>query len=259
MIKLLFSGVYYNVRSYFNRPGELLLSTFGSLINNCLYVYGIYFIALVSSSGGLSNSNILFFTTGLVTAAWGIINIIFGGLIDLGLYVETGELDSFLATPKHPLILIAISKSEVGYLADLIQGLIIIGFFGWKLGLFFAVKMLLGVVLVSLALLGVMIIGGSLSFFSNRGNSLSAMFIQMILSMSLFPMSTILKSGKKWILYLTPLLFSSLLPLKFITESNSSWFLYGLLGSISFLVASISFFNWGVKSYKSSNFVKLRG
>lgn len=257
MLKLLLIAVRDNMSSHLARPGDLLLSTLGSLMNNCLYVYGIYLIASISLSGEFHNINIFFIATGLITTAWGLVNLLFGGLAELGGFIESGELESFLATPKHPLLLTAMAKSNISCLAELLQGLIVITYLGLSLGAIFALKMLMGVCIAAIALLGVVIIGGSLSFFSQRGNSISALFIQTTLSMSLFPMGSVLKSHEKWILYLSPLVFSSFLPIQFITKGDISWFILGFIGSILFFMSSLYFFKIGVTNYRAANFIRL--
>ena len=256
MIKLILLAAKNNFSSYLHRPGELLLSTLGSLINNCLYIYGTYVIALLSLPTRIS-SNMFLITTALITTAWGLINILAGGLLELGRKIETGGLDSFIATPKHPLLVATLSKSDISYLADLLQGIMVIIYLSYKWNIIFAFKMTIGSLITAIALLGVIIIGGSLSFFSNRGNAISALFIQSTVSMSLFPMAAALRGKEKWILYLSPILFTSFLPLQIVQRFGTVSLCLAAVGAMFIFVVSIMLFNFGLKNYRSANFIKL--
>lgn len=257
MFKLLLIAIMYNIKSQFAKPFEFFLIFLSTLLNNCIYLYGIYAIIYLSDPKHPNKINVLLISTSLVITSWGIINTLYGGLIELGKLIENGKLEPFIATPYHPLFLVAISKSEISGLAELIQGLVVIIILGYTINFAFSLKLLIGAVVTALALLGVIILGGTLSFFVERGNSLSSIFIQTIFSMSLFPVITFFNNDEKLFLYFTPILVTSYLPLHYIYNANIYSFLFAFFGSSVLIMFSLCLFNIGLKYNKSANVIKL--
>lgn len=253
MIGLIILAIKSNIFSSFTKPGELFLSIAGTLINNSLYVYGFYLIAQMSLFKNHDVANMFFVVTGLFTTAWGVVNLVSGGLMQIGQLIETGELDRFLVFPRNPLLLIAISKTEIVALADILQGLIVLVYLGVNLGSIFVLKMALAIIVSIVSLIGLVIIGGSLSFLTERGGIISSVFVQTIVSTSLFPISNTLRGKEKFIIYLSPLLFTSFLPTQIMYMNSWHWLIYGLLGSNIFLILSVILFNFLIKNYRSGN------
>lgn len=248
----------YQFQAHWSKPLDFCLSLLGALMNNLLFVYGLYALVSVSASGTPKNSDQFLCASGLVVAAWGLIHLLLGGLADLGTYITSGELDNFLARPRHPLLLVAWSKSELMSLAELLQGLAVLLYLGINQGALFSLKLLLALGMVAVALLGAIILGGSLAFFFQRGDAISVMFARMVMLMSIFPMNHLLIGGERALIYCTPLFFSYFLPRQFMTYGGVAWCLLGYAGSLLLLTGAVYLFTLGLKQYQSANFIRLR-
>lgn len=138
---------------------------------------------------------------------------------------------------------------------EIFQGVITIIISLILYGPFLGIKMLAISAIMVFAFASVIIIIGTISFFSSRGSQISYVILQVLLSLSLFPVSRALKGREKWILYFTLLLITATLPRLIVFQGGLSTFL-AYIAAMLFLFG-ILFFNFGLKSYKSKNYILL--
>ena len=112
-------------------------------------------------------------------------------------------------------------------------------------------------IILTFAFAGVVILVGSFSFFSSRGSQLSYVILQVMLSLSLFPVGKALKGREKWLLYFTPLLMTATLPRMTVLYGTVSIFIAFLCATIGLCILATFLFNFGMRLYQSKNYIFL--
>lgn len=204
-------------------------------------------ILLQSKCNGLAS-------TGMVLISWGLLNVLGGGLFQLGNLIETGELESYLAKPRSSLLLVAISKSNLMSFGEILQGIITIIMSSILYGPFIGFMMASVSAIMVFAFASIIIIMGTFSFFSSRGSQISYVIMQVLLSLSLFPVSRALKGREKWILYFSPLVITATLPRLLVLNGEVSMFLAFIGFTMLSMGIGISFYKFGLKFYKAQNY-----
>ena len=257
MISLLILAFKNQWLAQTKKPLEFLTGLLVLILNNSLYLYGIYLLAILSSDDNPLAAKEYLVSTGMVLTSWGLLNVFGGGLYQLGSLIETGELEAYLAKPRSTLFLVAISKSNLMSFGEILQGIITIIVSSILYDPFLGIRMLAISSIMVFAFASVIIIIGTISFFSSRGSQVSYVILQVLLSLSLFPVSRALKGREKWILYFTPLLITATLPRFLVLQGELSTFLVFSGATIFFFFIGICFFKFGLKSYKSKNYIFL--
>lgn len=239
------------------KPLEFFMGLFSLILNNSFFLYGIYLLAILSIDDNPLAAKEYLVSTGMVLVSWGALNVWAGGLYQLGTLIETGELEAYLAKPRSPLFLAAISKSNLMSLGEVFQGVLTMIICSILYDPFLACKMMASSVILIFAFASTIIMIGTISFFSTRGSQLSYVILNVLLSMSLFPLGRALTGREKWILYLTPLLITATLPRSTVLEGGALTFLAFIAATAAFFFVAICFFNWGLRRYKSQNYIFL--
>ncbi len=255
MFQLLFLAIKNQWSAQMRKPLEFFSSILIIILNNSLYLYGIYLLALLSIGDDPSATKEYLISTGMVLISWGLLNVFGGGLYSLALLIETGEMESYLAKPRSPLFLVAISKSNLTSFGDIIQGIgtliLIMVLYGLPLGL----QILSSSLILMFAFAAVVILVGSTSFFSSRGSQLSYVILNVVLTLSLFPVARALQGRERWILYFTPLLMTATLPRLAAAYGSAALFFISIIATAGLCLIALLFFNFGLKTYKSKNYV----
>lgn len=256
MFHLLKMAVKYNLSAHLANLPNLIAGTIGMLLNNILFLTGIWGMLFAGKSQ--NNYLILYFVAlnVIIMTAWGAINFFFGGWIDLADLIVNGSFESKLATPRHPLLLVATHNLHPSALGDLLMGLGgVVLLFSWgESGI--ALKALAGSCFAFIGLFATYIFGGSLAFFVARGNSLSRFLREIIVSLASNPVGKMFPDGTARILLLaTPAAAVSIIPLEWIEQS--SWLNFGrvaLWNGVALVIAMVTY-NIGVKRYQSTNLI----
>lgn len=255
MFFLFCKAIKHNWSAQASNPVNLWSGLMAMIINNVLFLYGMW---LMLFDGKAQNQLIFPFYLTLTVLAyigWGTLNFFLGGLKELGDIIDDGKLEPMLGTPRHPLFLVAISKSNVMALGDFLQGVFTLVFLYWYTDYTWALRATFSSLLVIIAFASIFIAAGTLAFFMNRGGSLSVFIIESTLSFTMYPVTKILEGNSRIILYLIPAALTATLPMAWI--ENANWADFFILISVTFLclILSIVFFNYGVKNYKASNYI----
>lgn len=226
------------------------------LVNNVIFLTGIWGMLF---AGKPENHHLLFYylaLNSLVMTAWGIINFFFGGWIELGELIVSGQFESKLATPRHPLLLVATHTLHPAALGDLLMGVlgIILLFALGPEGM--GTRTLVACALATVGFIGVYVFSGSLAFFFARGNMLTLLVREITLSLSGYPMGKIFPGGMgRILLLLTPAAAVSILPVEWIesgTWTSFGWAVFALI--ISLFIAKLTY-NSGVRRFQSISLV----
>jgi ABC-2 type transport system permease protein len=257
LLKLFWLAFKNQLSAQLKKPIEFFSSLLAIILNNSFYLYGIYLLAILSIGEDPEATKVYLISTGMVLTSWGLLNVFGGGLYDLGKLIETGELETFLAKPRSSLFLVSISKSNLVSLGEILQGVATLGLAVALYGLPLGMRALISSLVLTFAFAGVVILIGSLSFFSSRGSQLSYVLLNVILTLSLFPVARALRGREKWILYFTPLLMTATLPRLSTLTGRPDLFLASFVATLSLFIISILLFRYGLKRYKSKNYIFL--
>jgi ABC-type uncharacterized transport system permease subunit len=241
-----------------SNPANLWAGTIGMIINNLIILWGLWAMLFQGKPGGEKLMIYFLALNGMITVAWGSICYFFGGVQNLGEYIEEGTLEPMLATPRSPLLLVGISKSSAPAMGDLIQGIgnLIALFFLADFGM--ALRCLLFTFVSGLAFLGLFVLMGSIPFFFSRGNALGNLLLECNLSLSFYPTGKIFSERGRMLLYLTPAAVTGILPITAIEEGTLYAGLISLVGSVFFLWLATFVFRLGLRRYQSSSYVIAR-
>lgn len=258
MLSLFWKAIKHNWSAQASNPVNLWSGLLTMMVNNILFLYGMW---LMLFAGKTQNQLIFPYYLTLTVLAyigWGTLNFFVGGLKELGEIIDDGKLEPMLGTPRHPLFLVAISKSNVTALGDFLQGIFTLIFLYWYTDYTWALRATLTSVLVLIAFASIFIAAGTLAFFMNRGASLSIFIIESTLSFTMYPVTKILEGNSRMILYLIPAAITATLPMAWI--ENASWadFMIMCTATLVCFVLSLCFFNFGVKNYRASNYVSAK-
>jgi ABC-type uncharacterized transport system permease subunit len=256
MFKLLLLAFKNQWSAQMRKPLEFFSSLLTIILNNSFYLYGVYLLALLSMGDDPLATKEYLISTGMALISWGLLNVFGGGLYNLASLIETGEMESYLAKPRSPLFLIAISKSNLVSFGDVIQGIatiiLIMALYGLPLGL----QTLASSFILIFAFAAVVVLLGSSSFFSSRGSQLFYVVLNVVLTLSLFPVGRALQGREKWILYFTPLLMTATLP-RLAAYGKASLFVASIAATFGLCLLSLLFFTFGLKFYQSKNYIFL--
>lgn len=257
-LRLIATAVRYHWDSQKSNPANLFAAVIGMILNNGLAVWGLWAMLFDGKPDGKQLTVYFLALNGMITIAWGSVCFFLGGLHSLATYVEDGSLDPMLATPRNPILLVAISNSLTAALGDVIQGslTIVILFFiaPWAECLRCILFSIIGI----FAVIGLFIFTGSVPFWVKRGSSLSYLMREICLSLSFYPSSKIFNGMARTLVYLTPALFVGILPIHAIESGSWSSSLIATAASAAFFLVAIQFFGLSLKRYQTSNYVMAR-
>ena len=257
-LRLISLAVRYHWDAQRSNPVNFFAAVFGMIINNSLAMWGLWAMLFDGKPDGQRLTVYFLALNGLITVAWGSVCFFLGGLHSLAAHVEDGSLDPMLSTPRHPLLLVAISNSLTAALGDLIQGsLTIVAIFfiaPWDEGVRCALFAVIGIFAVT----GLFIFTGSIPFWMKRGGELSYLLREINLALSFYPSSKIFSGMARTVVYLTPALFVGILPIKAVDTGTWQSIATAMLSSVAFFFVAIQFFELSLKRYQTSNYVMAR-
>lgn len=259
MIRIFLKSIKYSLAGHFSIPLNAFFALTGLLINNVAFFLGIFFL-IFNDHHPVANPMFSYYLqlTGVVTLAYGILQLTMAGLSNLGKLIENGQFDSYSASPRHPLWLVAASSSSVAALGDILQGSVTIMVIGIWMGWNQATLCIVGSAIALFAFIAVAIVAGSLSFYSSRGSTIADLLNEVVLTFSVYPTAKISAGSFWWLKYASPAFFSSILPLAAIEKGSWIHLCGAAVMAFLALVAAICFFNWSVRRYRSTNYVQLR-
>jgi len=172
MVSLLLLSFKHQWSAQIKKPLEFIIGLIALILNNSFYLYGIYLLAILTSDDNSLAAKEYLVSTGIVLTSWGLLNVLGGGLHQLGNLIETGELEVYLAKPRSPLFLVALSKSNLMSFGEVLQGIATIGVCAILYDLSLGLRMFASSVILIFAFASVIIMIGTFSFFTSRGSQM---------------------------------------------------------------------------------------
>lgn len=163
--RLIRKALLYNWDAHISNLPNLIAGALGMIINNTILFAGLWAMIF---AGKARNAELLPYFIALnavVMVSWGGLNFWFGGLRLLGELITEGRLEPMLATPRNPILLASISRSQPISLGDVVMGLVVIAIMAFKFSFLVAVRSLLAAGISTLAFAALYIFCGALTFF----------------------------------------------------------------------------------------------
>ncbi len=222
------------------------------IVNNLIFfsMWWIFFRQFNNIGGW--NINDMAASISIISGAYGIAHICFGGIKNLGMIILNGDLDSFMTQPKSLLIHLIGSKSNSkgwGYLMTM-GILTILGGFAKAHTFPLILLMMFSSCLI---LVSISIIVHSLSFWLGSIESVSQKYLNSLFVFAIYP--TNIYSGILQLVLFTliPAGLISYIPVELLR--SFSWFkMFVLIGSsFVFFALALYVFHLGLKRYESGN------
>ncbi len=193
----------------------------------------------------------------MLSLAYGLVNTVFGNVLQLSSIIVRGGLDFYLAHPRNVLLHLLISRMSFAAVGDIAFGLVV--FLAWtevtlaRLGLFF-----LSSIIAGLFLLAFTILAHSLAFFIGNAESLASELFSAFIHFSTYP-TTIFGGLTRLLLFtLIPAGFVSSLPVRVIRQLDPIFLLYATGAGAVLMVIAYAVFSWGLSRYESGNLIVIR-
>lgn len=258
-LRYLYMGLKCNIKSASEYKSNFIIQTIFMFINNGYFI--IFWSIIFSQNGGnikgIGMEQIMYLW-GFSTISFGVAYFFFGGTVKISRSIISGELDSYLLQPKHPLIGIITSKCDFSACGDMIYGLTMLIFAtgGDVIKIVFGI--LLGI-LGSVFYISTEVIFRSLAVWLGDMDAVADKYSNTLLTtFSIYP-EQIFGTVLKIILYtVIPAAYLSYLPIKIINEFNFVTLLILIVIEVIYMFIAILVFNSAIKKYESGNNIAMK-
>jgi len=235
---------------------SFIMQVIGMMINNTGFVliWLIYFARFPGLNGWTFREMALLLSIGAINYA--LVWIFAFGVVNLSQLIAKGEIDRFLTLPKNTLWQIAVSKTQISAIGDLLFGFIMIWISGYvslqNIMLIFITSILSAIIIFSF-LVGTQSLAFFLGDFEGTGREL----INTFLGFTMYPQGIYSGTLKFLMMTLIPAFFAAALPIQIIRFHDFRAIFYLACASIVFLIVANFIFKKGLKKYESGNFINL--
>lgn len=245
-------------KSAVSQRGAMMLRGVFSFATTMLYFpvwYVIFSVTPTIGGWGIQHALLAY---GLSITCWGLVALTVYGLRTLPQQIDHGELDSYLTLPKPVLLSAALSTSRNSGLGEVVSGLALIAYSGFKYHIdltFVPLFLVMGSVVFASGILVFATFGFWLKQFYASAEEIYFNFNLMA------SRPEPIFSGIFKIISLTiiPIGFMTHMPIAFIMEHQWPLLLYSLLGTIGYAIFAAAFFYKGLQYYESGNRFGVRG
>ena len=252
MWNLILKSIRYNLSAHRSNLPNLVAGALGMLLNNFIFLFGMWGMLFAGKNQPEALLVYCVALNTLILLAWGCINFFFGGWIGLGELIVSGQFESKLSTPRHPLLLVSTHQMDPPALGDLAMGLMGLGYLFFSGHEAVALRTMFCTLFSFVGLFSVFVLGGSLAFFVSRGNVLAVLLREIVVSFSCYPMGKIFPSGRgRLLLLLTPAAAVSLLPMDWVERTTWIDFAYCALATVVTFLIAMGVYYTGVKRFQA--------
>jgi len=235
---------------------NFIIQVLSMFLNDVVWVFfwGIFFTKFNNINGWELSDMVLLYS--IVTIAFGVAGLFFGGHKRISKMIVEGQLDYFLTLPKNSLFHAIISKGSWFDLGDILFGVVLAIVFVplVKLPLLLVLLIPSTIILISFG-----IIVESLSFYIGNSESLSDTLYEAIITFSVYPSSIYNGITRFIIMFIIPAGMMVGVPVILINQYfNWLWFLLIYAFAIAILLIAIYVFYKGLKRYESGNLIGVR-
>ena len=252
-----FYAIKKNIQSSAELRASFLMNIAGMVVNNMAFIIlWVFFVKSVGVIGGWTAKDIVGLQ-GFTAIVYGIIFSAGAGVRKISDYVSSGSFDRFLLSPKNVLLRVATSSFGVSAVGDIFFGIsclviyaILIQADVWQI-----ILMVFLVVIASIVFFAITLVAYSVSFFITDANLAASGLFEIFFTPALFHGGAFQGVMRFIFTFLIPSLLIGTLPVEAV--KGFSLGTAGLIAVLAlfWLLFAISFFNYGIKKYESSNFM----
>ena len=256
---------WYAIRKNFVGSIEMrasfLTTVFGMILNDIAFVLiWTFFVQTVGVIHGWGATEI-FGLMGFSALVYGIVFFFSGGIAEIASYVEHGNFDRFLVSPKNILLRIAVSSSSVSAIGDILFGITGLVLFGvgieanilqWCMLVF-----LLGIGVI--VFLGMQILVFSVSFFFVDARAMTRGLFEVFMTPSLFHGGLFQGTMRFVFIFCIPSLLIGGLPIEIVRDISWKWFFISAALATFWFLLAVFVFSRAVRKYESSNLMTFGG
>lgn len=241
-----------NLKTAFLNKSDALINVLMMTINNLSFVFMWWVIFQNKGSINGWNFGDMALLFAVMNNAFATFALFARGVQQLPEYIDNGNLDNFLVSPRSSLFLVSTAESTFANWGDYLTGFIMYflsGYVSWgSFGL-----MLLCSFLGFILIYAVRLLASCMAFFISDSQRLSDNILMAMLTFASQPASIFTGWYKVLFLSIIPAGFLSLYPVELIRAF--SWDNLGILtlGCGLFLAAALKLYQCGLKHYSSGN------
>lgn len=246
------ASIKTSIRSSIALRESFFLQSLFMLISNIVFFsfWWIYFSNFSSIKGWTLDDMACLY--GIVTAAYGLFSVFFGGCRYLARIIFEGHLDALLVKPKNILLQIMSSKSVSSGWGDIVSSLFFFTNCNFlhlpEFGLIILFTITACMVITSFS-----IIMGSLAFWVDDCHMISKQIFEFLLTFSNYPKSIYIGTIKFLLLTVIPSGFIGFLPIETIRNFSVPGLLAIVAFTIFYLAIAVFIFYKSLKRYTSGN------
>ncbi len=258
-LRFFIKAVECSIRSSLEYKVSFLIQSIFMFINNGFWL--LFWIIIFNANGdninGVTMDTILYLWS-IPVISFGVAYFFFGGSDNINKYIISGQMDSYMLQPKHPLLNILTSKCNFSAFGDLMYG-IMLGLIVSKFQILQFLIILLFGIFGSLFYISTSVILRSLSVWLGDTEQIAKNYSNSLLTtFSIYP-EQLFKGILKIILYtVVPVGYMAYMPINVVTHVDIKSILCILISGIIYMFLAIVIFNKAMKSYESGNTISMR-
>lgn len=257
--KFFINATYCSVKSAMEYRLSFFIQSIFMFINNGFWLlfWAIIFNANGSNINGVNMDTMLYLWS-IPVISFGVAFFFFGGAENISSYIISGQMDSYMLQPKHPLLNILTSKCNFSAFGDLIYGLVL-GFIVVDFDLLKFLLIIIFGIFGSIFYVATSIIIRSLSTWLGDTDVIASKYNDTLLTtFSIYP-EKIFDGVMKVLLYtVIPVAYFAYMPINIVINFNLTQLLIVFAVGIVYMIIAVLVFNKAMKSYESGNTISMR-
>jgi ABC-2 type transport system permease protein len=251
-LRFLRALVATNLKASMALRGAFLMQAVFMLFNNLIFfvTWWIFFDRFSSVNGWeLGDMAAIYAVCAIGFGA----SVVFGeGARHLARQIAEGELDSFLAQPKPPLLQAVASRSMAAGWGDIVTGVLLMAVSGYTSPLSYAMLVVASACAATM-FIATTVLFHSIAFWLQGAGDIARQFSDFLVMFSLFP-KTVFGGFLKILLYtVIPAGFISYVPVELVRGFNVPMLLASIGGVVVYTALALFVFRLGLRRYESGS------
>lgn len=258
-LKFFMKATGCSVKSSMEYKVSFLIQSIFMFINNGFWL--LFWIIIFKNNGdninGVTFDTILYLWS-IPVISFGIAYFFFGGADNINKYIISGQMDSYMLQPKHPLLNILTSKCNFSAFGDLMYG-IVLGLVVVKFNMLQFLVVLAFGIFGSIFYISTSIILRSLSVWLGDTELIAKKYSDSLLTtFSIYP-EQLFSGILKVLLYtVIPVGYMAYMPINTVIHFSLINTLCVIIAGILYILLAIFVFNKAMKNYESGNTISMR-
>ncbi len=258
-LKFFVNAISCSIKSAMEYKISFLMQSVFMFINNGFWL--VFWIIVFQTNGnninGVTIDTILYLWS-IPVISFGIAYFFFGGTNNINSYIISGQMDSYMLQPKHPLLNILTSKCNFSAFGDLMYG-IILGLIVVKFNILSFLLILMFGIFGSIFYISTSIILRSISVWLGDTELIAKRYNDsLLITFSLYPEKLFTGVLKVILFTLVPVGYMAYMPINIVIKFDLASVLCVLTAGIIYITIAILVFNKAMKSYESGNTISMR-